>query len=331
MKTIYPWQESKWDEITGRIKNHTLPHALLLTGPAGIGKKSFSFAMVQNILCEVSSGKDFACGQCKSCLLIKGDTHPDIKFIQPSGKSITIGVDQIRELIHYVSLTPHMGKRKIALIHDAEKMNTNAANSLLKSLEEPPQSSLILLVSSRHNTLLPTIRSRCQVISLPLPTQDVAEKWLSSNMTNDLDNTLLLALSQGAPLSALALSQDNILHNRLQQFNQLTQLSQQKNDPVSISAYWLKFGAEYSIYWLNTWIKDMAKLKVSTKSKFLNNPDLQQELQQLSQHIPLKKILTFQLQTENAAKLLRSNMNQELLLEDILINWVTLTRQGAKQ
>ncbi len=331
MQTIYPWQASKWAEITSRIKNNTLPHALLLTGPAGIGKKSFSCAMAQNILCEVSSGKDFACGQCKSCLLINGDTHPDIKFIEPSGKSASIGVDQIRELTHYVTLTPHIGRRKIVLIHDAEKMNTNAANSLLKSLEEPPQSSLILLVSSRHNTLLPTIRSRCQVVSLALPTHSVAEKWLASKITSDLDSRLLLALSQGAPLSALALSQDNMLNSRLQQFNQLTQLSQQKNDPVTVSGCWLKSGAEYSIYWLNAWIKDMAKLKVSAESKFLNNPDLQPELQQLSHHIPLKKLLEFQLQIENGAKLLRSNMNQELLFEDILINWVILTRQGAKQ
>ena len=330
MKSIYPWQNAKWKEISTRVENETLPHALLISGPEGIGKKSFSFAIVQSILCETLRANDLACGKCTSCLLLSSETHPDLKFIEPAGKSATISVDQIRELTTYVALTPHIGSRKIVLIHDAEKMNTNAANSLLKSLEEPPSSSLIILASSQHSILLPTIRSRCQLLSLPLPGQEIAKKWLAANVNTEFDVGLLLALAQGAPLSALALSQDNVFKNRLLQFSQLQQLAQQKTDPVSVAALWLKNGIDYSIYWLNTWVKDMAKLKVAAASKFISNPDLFRELQQLSQDIPLQKLLEFQVQVENAAKLLRGNMSRELLLEELLIHWIGLIRKSKK-
>ena len=231
MDSIYPWQQTKWIEVTKRIEEDTLPHALLVSGSSGIGKKNFSLAVVQNILCETCKGKSTACGTCKSCLLITGETHPDLKIIEPSGKSETIGVDQIRELTNYVTLTPHIGQYKIALIHDAEKMNTNAANSLLKSLEEPPKSSIIILVSSRPNTLIPTIRSRCQLLSLPIPAKDIAIEWLTSKVKNEFDSELLLALAQGAPLLAFTFSQENVLQNRLEQFRQFNALSQQKGDP----------------------------------------------------------------------------------------------------
>lgn len=189
-----------------------LPHALLLAGPPGIGKRTFAEALAARILCE-NPGR-FACGDCPSCRWLAGGNHPDFRLVIPEADaqeeeggetaekkkaSSQIRIEQIRELEDFVFMGSHRQGRRVILLDPAEAMNAAAANSLLKILEEPPATVYFILVSSRFRRLLPTIRSRCRTLSFRRPEKAEAEAWLQSTP----DALALLPLTGGAPLAAL--------------------------------------------------------------------------------------------------------------------------------
>ncbi|MBI4708804.1 MAG: DNA polymerase III subunit delta' [Candidatus Portnoybacteria bacterium] len=163
--------------LSGSIKSNRLAHAYLFVGPSEIGKKKVALEFIKAIQCQKPEIKDKitnACGKCFSCVQIEKNQHPDVVLIEPSGQKDTaedepkkareIKIEAIRQLQHQVSLSPFSAKHKAIIIDQAEKMNQEAANCLLKTLEEPPQKSILILVSSNWQWLLPTIISRCQLI-----------------------------------------------------------------------------------------------------------------------------------------------------------------------
>lgn len=162
-----------------------MPHALLLKGPRGVGKLEFALHVAQSLLCEQTGDDGMACGQCASCRWYAQDSHPDFRLIQPQALSESeesddketskkkpsqqISVEQIRTLTDFANLSAHQGGFRVVVIHPAESMNSNAANALLKTLEEPAGNMMILLVSHKPQQLLPTILSRCMALPMPLP------------------------------------------------------------------------------------------------------------------------------------------------------------------
>src|SRR3569833_523405 len=182
-----------------------LPHALLLTGPQGMGKQRFAENWMAGLLCEAPDAEGCACGVCRSCQLLAAGNHPDYRQLTPPEEGKVIGVDQVRELIQYVALTPQYGRYKIALIHPADKLNINAANSLLKTHEEPPSHSLLMLVSARPRRLPDPVRSRCQLVHFSPPPDEVAAGWLAIQVSVAAPGQLL-KLADGAPLRALELA-----------------------------------------------------------------------------------------------------------------------------
>ena len=174
--TSYPWHEKVRQRIVHQYQNEKLAHALLFSGPTHLGKFDFACALSQLFLCS-TPGMFAHCGECAACHLLAAGTHPDFRLVQPED-SRQIKIEQIRELIGWLSQTAQRGGLKIVIINPAQQMNHQSANALLKCLEEPSANTLIFLVTPRPGSLLPTIRSRCQQYAFPTPENDVSMNWL---------------------------------------------------------------------------------------------------------------------------------------------------------
>lgn len=212
-----------WDEISGHqpqidllrgsIRRHRLSHTYLFVGTDGVGKRTFALQTAQCLLCNTHSENEFqACGHCPGCKQVLAGTHPDLFVVGcPEGKreipiDTFLGPAERRGksgLCYDLSHTPMAGGRKIAIIADAEKLNDESANALLKTLEEPPPHSLLILIATNTDSILPTIRSRCQIVRFSaLSTQLVKDLLLKNGSTNDP-----LAAEQAAASSDGSLSQ----------------------------------------------------------------------------------------------------------------------------
>jgi DNA polymerase III subunit delta' len=193
----YPWQDNLWQQMAGRAQH---AHAYLLHGPAGIGKRALAERLMASLLCKQPVGLE-ACGVCKSCSLLAAGSHPDNYILEPEEADKAIKVDQVRELVSFVVQTAQLGGRKVVLVEPVEAMNINAANALLKSLEEPSGNTILLLVSHQSSRLLPTIRSRCVQQACPLPSEALSLEWLASALPDlgEAERVELLTLAAGSP------------------------------------------------------------------------------------------------------------------------------------
>ena len=213
---MHAWNQPILDSLAARSAR--LPHALLVYGPRGIGKLALAERISQTLLCE-SSGRR-PCGSCDGCRWFRGGNHPDFRRVEPEAiaklpptdpeenevkkskqPSIQIKIEQVRELANFLYVRSHRGAMRVALVHPAEDMNENASNALLKGLEEPPAGAMFILVSHRPAQLLPTIRSRCVALPVPVPPREAALEWLSGQGIKDAERWL--AYAGGAPLRAL--------------------------------------------------------------------------------------------------------------------------------
>ena len=196
------WCRAQWNVLAARATNGTLPHALLLCGPAGLGKRALTEAFVRARLCE-SPREGNACGTCRTCKLLAAGTHPDrmLVTLEPNPKTGVmrkeIVVDQIRGLSSRLAMSSQLGGWQIAVIDPADAMNTPAQNALLKTLEEPGDASLIVLVADQPWRLSATIRSRCQRLDFTVPPQEEALAWLSDRGVESPE--AVLAASGGNP------------------------------------------------------------------------------------------------------------------------------------
>ena len=245
---IYPWQTSVWHSVQQALQAEHLPHALLFTGETGCGHEVFLQSLAQSLLCLTPSVEGFACGQCRSCQVYKAQSHPDFMAIGLQDERQAIVIEQIRELIYFLNLSRSYSPRHVVSVYPAERMNSNAANSLLKSLEEPSANTHLLLLTANPASLLPTIRSRCQVLRLPLPSTEQALTFLQTqSISQPLDE--LLALAHGRPLAALALANGDSLNKRQQWLTHLQQIAQGQGNIVEISAYWEKYDKNSLLDW----------------------------------------------------------------------------------
>jgi DNA polymerase-3 subunit delta' len=222
--TPLPWQKDQWQALASRSAHDRLPHALLLHGSAGVGKGQLARLLASSLLCE-NPALSLPCGKCHACDMFAANSHPDYFFASTSygvndlpedesdGKnrkpkksaapSKQIKIDCIRDLIHFSTHSAHQGGKRIAIIEPAEFLNHNAANALLKTLEEPGEGMFIILVSHQPSRLLPTLRSRCQALLCPTPDHAQSLEWLRHHIAVERAATAL-AFSNDAPLKALA-------------------------------------------------------------------------------------------------------------------------------
>ena len=195
------WQSFQWQQLLQLQAQDKLPHALMLAGPGEIGKRHFALTLAQQLLCHTPVD-GLPCADCKACHLFKASTHPDFLLVEPEAVGKAIKVDQIRQLAEFATRTASMGENRVIVVSPAEAMNLNAANAFLKTLEEPGQGVLIILVVHQPGVMLPTIRSRCRILSFPLPDREQVFSWLSEKVDDTEQVNQSIQLSGGRPFRA---------------------------------------------------------------------------------------------------------------------------------
>lgn len=319
----YPWQSEQWAFLQSLIGQQRLPHALLLEGAKGVGKRQIAHSLGSFLLCQ-SPVDNSACGQCRSCALILAGTHPDFFLVSPQEKSSVIKVDQIRSLIDFVSKTSQQGGRKVIILEPAEAMNINAANALLKSLEEPTADTFLMLVSHQSSKLLPTIKSRCQSLECPIPDSGSASDWLAGYAGEDRAG-LLLRLADGRPLAALDLINSEAMEVREALCKDLIGLINQTSSLVAVSQKWSKEELETVLFWLACWLGDMLRWMPTGdlgRIKDLDQMDLYSLCQQRGQYKALFPLMDDVILARHQLGG-GSNPNKQLLLENVFIHWLS--------
>lgn len=304
-----PWQEDLWLRVTSLVLQNRLTHALLIAGPRGVGKRHFAKALTAFILCETRSG--FACGQCRSCLQFTAGHHPNSITLQrdvddKTGKEKRdIGIEQIRELGERLSLSSHYGQAKVAVIDPVDALNLSGSNALLKTIEEPPANSHLVLISERPQALPATLRSRCQRLRMAAPAREQALAWLGDSA--DAADALIQA--HGAPVRARELLESDHLQRGRKWAAELAAIAEQRRDPLVVAAAIGKDDAVAFLEWLLVWLAGQLKEQVRRGSGATGIDAMIHE-------------------TLAAHQRLRSNANQQLVVESLLILWWRVGRTG---
>lgn len=316
-----PWQTGLWQRTAAWLQSGRLPHALLLTGVNGSGKQLFAKAFAALALCRhPEHGR--ACGQCSSCRQFAAGAHPDYHPIMPAEDKKAILVDQIRELCATLALTSLQGGRKIAVLSPADAMNSNAANSLLKTLEEPAPETLLILVSAQPARLPATIRSRCQMLSMTTAATPSALAWLN-DIEPRTDWPALLGIAGGGPLLALQLAQANLVRERLDFYRVLLELRTNTRNPLTCAAELAREPLPLVLRLLQAWTMDLVRLASmdGASSPTLINADALTLLQNALTGLNLRALYAYLGRLNQAAALAATPVNPQLLLEDLLLQW----------
>jgi DNA polymerase-3 subunit delta' len=314
-----PWLQDAWRRL-GENRER-LPHAILLSGVRGLGKNALAHDLARTWLCLQPKGGR-ACGECRSCQLLAAGNHPDLAVVRPLEEGKSISIDQIRELRHFLSLTPHTAPRKVVLLSPAEAMTLAAANALLKQLEEPPPGNILLLVSAQIDRLPVTIRSRCTRVDIAAPAPESAQAWLEQRGMSARDAEQLLPNAGYAPLRAQFLYNEGFLEQRRQWMADVASLARADGDPLACAGRWTAQGAETSLTWFYGLLRDVLCYRVQgPSSSALANGDLEAQLGAALERVPLQAVAELASTVVEALRLLGSGLDQRLLIEDILIRW----------
>ena len=329
---MFPWHKAAFDQLVAA--KAALPHALLLKGARGIGKLAFARALAKALLCESPAAGGAACGACSACLWFEQGSHPDYRQIEPASeaegdaddtekKSASIAVDQIRILPDFINMSSHRGGAKAVVIHPAEALNVNAANALLKSLEEPPPRTYFLVVTHRPHQLLPTIKSRCQQIALPVPDRKTAGAWLAEQGLSDTD--LALAHVGDAPLLAAELNGTEYWGARAAFLRQLTAPD---FDVLSAADAIRDCPLPYAIVWLQKWSYDIAHHRVLGRVRY--NPDHEATIARIAAEASELAVLRFHREMTRTQRIANHPLNPRLFLEQLLFAYRDLVQPPAK-
>lgn len=323
MLNLLPWHQQQWQQFVSIRKNDRLPHALLLAGPDGIGLKEFADVMIAGLFCRAPQDNYLPCGSCKSCDLFISSNHPDIHRIEPEDGGKQIKVEQIRELIEFINLKSQYEGYKVALITPADNMNRNAANTLLKTLEEPPELSLLILLSHRPNLLPITIRSRCQQIWFNPVYDETAIHWLEQQLQDVTLAEELLKMTGGAPVAALTLIETGALDKQQAIIDDLELLQQSRQDPIKVAEKWNTFGSNQVFSWLLQLFSDMLRIKANAKPLRPYQSGMFTRLQRLTNRLDLYNLmLCHDLILKNySLGMGQISYNTQGLLEDFIIYW----------
>lgn len=331
---VFSWQVDLWRRLM-QLRDR-MPHALLLHGRQGIGKFALAQRLAEALLCESPSAEGYACRQCVSCGWLAQGNHPDFRLLEPEDraedeggdsvgeaisavrskkKSHYILIDQIRALSNLVGLTSHRHGLRVVILHPAETLNPNAANSLLKMLEEPPPATLFILVTHQLPRLLPTIRSRCHKVAIPTPSRSEAQNWLAEQDVADPD--FCLAQSGGAPMAALELDNPE-LRKSIEGFaRQLTGCG--RIDPATCATHWSKEDYSLALAALQKWSYDLTSSRLAGFVRYY--PAQAATLQSMAKSVDLGALLDFQRKLAEAQAQASHPLNTELQLEALLVRY----------
>ncbi|WP_100640726.1 DNA polymerase III subunit delta' [Marinobacter salexigens] len=271
-----PWLQKPWQTIQNRLAEGRLPHALLVTGECGVGKRAWADAVSGLLLCAspLNNGSGaIACGQCRQCQLLAASSHPDVRVFSPE-KSRMIRIEQIRSLSTFAVSSPQVAGRKIAVVDRADQLNINSANALLKTLEEPVADFVLILLQESGRPVLPTIRSRCQVLSIPVPSAEQADQWLAGKLaeiegekqpTAELMAKSLM-LAGNAPRLALEYATGEFPALRDEAFDKFRQFMRGQVAVAEAAKAFKALGLEDLLWLFEGWAADLARLSAGGKA-----------------------------------------------------------------
>lgn len=326
-----PWQKDLWLDVSALVLQGRLAHALLLAGPQGVGKRAFARALTAFTLCESRSG--YACGQCRSCQQLAVGNHPNALLLSTEGlhglamtetgrhdqglahwvpdkdsKKRDIAIGASRRMTEMITLSSHYHGAKIVIIDPAESLNESSVNSLLKTIEEPPPQTHLLLITERPQGLKATLRSRCQRLRFAVPDEAEGLEWLQARKPQA--DAALLREARGAPLRALELADSDRSRSR-DWAELLTGVLQLKQEPIAAAQRIGKDDAAAFLAWLLGWLTGTLKQALAGGG-LLPPPDLHRLMQEAT----------------DARRRLEGNANPQMLLEALL---VLASRQARAQ
>jgi DNA polymerase III subunit delta' len=333
---IHPWNASLFRQLSADPEH--MPHALLLHGPAGVGKLDLATELARWALCQ-RPDTDGACGACDACNWFDQGNHPDFRRVEPVEPEAeeedaalsrkvpkkggrVIKVEAIRDIGEFLSLTAHRGGWRVALIHPAEFMNPAAANALLKTLEEPPERVLLLLVSHQPGRLLPTVMSRCRKVAVPLPERESALAWLRA--AGLAEPASQLAEAGGAPLAALGYAEPERAARR-EAFLDL--LAQPRQLDACLAAQTFQPMLAEAWGWLTRWVHDLLAQRLASHTHYF--PARQEAVARIAIVCSLAELLAYQRELAQAGRWLRHPLNAQLLLESWLIRYGEIAGASA--
>jgi DNA polymerase III subunit delta' len=339
---VFPWHQPQWRELLQR--KAALPHALLFRGREGIGKLDFVRKFAQSLACESPAADGAACSVCQSCRWFAASGHPDYRELQPevlratesqpgdfnsiesdqpsAGKrkpSKEIRVEEVRDLQDFINLSAHRRGGKSIVFCPAETLNPNAANALLKNLEEPPPRTCFMLVSHRPSYLPATIISRCQQIVLPTPQVATAEQWLREQGV--VNPALSLAQTGNAPLAALALDDGEFWAQRKAL---LGSLAAPKLNALALAEQVREFPVDRLLGWLQRWTYDLLSAKSVGRVRY--NPDFETALSGIAGRLRAADIARCHRQLVRRQRSVNHPLNARLFIEQLLLWYAALLR-----
>ena len=327
---ILAWQKTQWEQCVFLDKHHRMPQALLLSGIKGLGKRHFAHTLGAFILCQSPDKviKQLPCGHCQSCQWMEAKHHPEWFSIVPLDKSLTISIDQIRELTTLMQLTPHYAKKKWILIEESDRLTPAASHALLKILEEPTASTSFILVTAFKNRLLPTIKSRLIEVSFspPLENEIPAEYYRLPIWA--------LRMAKGAPLAATELTSPDFMESRDQFIEGLDRLLGDAH-PIQIAEFWMKKNQNHALYLFYYWLIDLVYILMnkSPDTGSVVNIDQIVSLQALAKRCSIEAVFSLLEKLEHLLKVKHqvSACNDQLSFELLLIDYVQLMGRDIKK
>lgn len=324
-----PWQDQAWSRLQQAVAAGRMPHGLLLTGMAGVGKTDFAAHLAHALVCTSPTAAGDPCGNCRSCQLTSAGNHPDIHWYQPEEPGKAIKVDAIRGLAQSSVLTAGGSGRSVFIVEPADAMNAAAANALLKTLEEPTGGSVLILVTASPDRLPATIRSRCQQLALVPPAADIAVTWLTERGVAPPRAARLLDLFGGAPLRALTAAEQGLLDVLDGMWNELERLSQGRGDPINVADAWKAHDLAMVLDWLILWSLDLLQVQADPTRLPRFDAAAAERFQTLAKGLDCKDLHGFVDTLYEMRRRLTSNLNNQLVLERLLLDWIRLTA-GAR-
>lgn len=256
---IFPWHQPLLRRFEAAWRSRRIPHAVMLQGAPGLGKRTLSSWLARALLCETPRDSLEFCGECASCHLMHAGTHPDFQWVAPEEDKQQISIDQVRLTCERLSQTSGRHGWKVAVIDPAHQLTPSAANSLLKTLEEPTSNSLLMLVTSRPSALPITIRSRCQQWTIYRPSPVDMSAWLQSSGTAELPGEILDFCS-GAPVDAVEYAKSGAFADLNQRMMRAVgDLLTSSADVTQIAQAWNDDRLSERLKWLDFWLCQRAR------------------------------------------------------------------------
>jgi DNA polymerase-3 subunit delta' len=311
----YPWLHPAQQRLRQAADASRLPHSLLVESPAGLGADCLAEWCMAFALCESEAMRP--CGTCASCLLLSADSHPDVHVVRLEEDAQQIKVDQVRELIEALAFKSYRGGYKVGLILGAEALNHNGANAFLKTLEEPTQSTLLIMTARPTHRLPATIASRCLRLPLRAPPREQALAWLREHGPAAADWDSALRLAGGAPLLARQLESEGLAGLDAEMRETLRQLAAAAVDITLVAERWAKSDPVLRVIWLENWITTRIRQGLSLEDSHQTAEPVRLPGALLKPKI--RRLFDLLEAARQFRRLAATGMNQQLALEALLL------------